>query len=95
MGSGDKKRHHGKQSELIFRVTPPCGHEHHALFRLSNTDCVLNLASAKRAGSETCATCVPPGGAKNRLKPRKCWNTKKSGWKVEDMPKNDEEDVDD
>ena len=72
---------HGHQESTLVRVTTPCGHVHHANFRQSNMDCVLNPASAKRAGSAFCGTCVP----KINLKPRKCWNTK-AGWKVVDLP---------
>ena len=79
-GTGDKKRAHGNPSTLV-RVTTPCGHVHHANFRQSSKDCVLNPASAKRAWSEFCGACVP----KINLKPRKCWNTK-PGWMVEDLP---------
>ena len=81
--TGDASRAHGESSKCI-KVTPPCGHEHHALFRPSSGDCVLNPASAERAGSETSAVCVPPGLVSTRLKPRKGWNSRE-GWKVEDM----------
>ena len=81
---GDAARHHGEPSVTI-KVTPPCGHVHHALFRKSSGDCVLNLASAMRAGSEACDACVVPGRVRDHLKPRLSWNSK-PGWKVESMP---------
>ena len=77
---------HGHQESELIKVTPPCGHVHHANFRRSSRNCVLNLASAERARSETCDVCVPPGPASTRLKPSRGWN-KLEGWLLEDMPK--------
>ena len=66
-------------------MTPPCGHVHHALLKVSSRQCVLNQASANLARSETCIFCVPDGGWKANLKPTRSWNNKK-GWTIEDMP---------
>ena len=76
------KRRHGNPGTLR-RVTPPCGHVHHARFK-SSGQAQINQATAKLAGSETCIVCVPDGGSKAKLKPTKSW--KKKGWKIEEMP---------
>ena len=85
--TGDKKRKHGKASYLV-KVTTPCNHVHHALFRDASSDCVLNDASATRAGSKTCKVCLPDGKASTRLKPRFSWNSR-PGWNVERMSEDD------